>query len=450
MNSEKKKTIDMTVGKPLPLLLSFAFPILLGSIFQVLYNMVDSMIVGKFVSSEALAAVGTCTSPYNLLVNLNMGTATGVGILAAQYFGAKRDKDIRPLITNAFIVMTVTSLVISGFGFVLSPQLLKLLGTPEEVLTDASTYLRLIFLSMLGSAYYNITASVLRALGDSKTPLYFLILSSVLNTVLDIVLVTVFDMGVFGVAFATVVSQYVVTVLTLIYARKKFSYFQFGMKELKLNKKVVRQILRAGIPLALQQSTISLSALILQRFINSFGAAVMAAHTAAGRWNNIINMFFSSFAAATSTFVGQNIGAKKLERIKEVYRLFWGLVVVFCALILGLVFILDKPFMGLFTNDEEVIEIGVSAMRVYSFFAICLGNLYIHRAIINGSGDATYAMLGGFMEVISRVGIAVLLIFVFHVGRDSIWYAITGCWTFTGIFFLCRFLSGKWKTKSFA
>ena len=450
MNNVKNKTVDMTCGKPFGLLLKFALPILIGNIFQMLYNMVDAVIVGRFVSAQALAAVGAATPLYGVLVNLNMGAATGVGILAAQFFGAKREEDIRPLVINSFMLMTVSSILIGGLGYIFSPKLLVLLDTPEDILADSTKYIRLIFLAMLGSAFYNVAASVLRAVGDSKTPLYFLIFSAVLNTVLDVFCVTVVKMGVLGVAIATLLSQYIVAVLTLIYSAKKYTYFRFSREELRPDREMTGMILKAGVPLALQTSTIALSSLILQRFVNSFGSLVVAANTASGRWYGILNMPLSAFAAAVSTFVSQNIGAKKMDRIKDSVKLFWLFSIGFSLLVLVLGYLIDEAFIRLFVTDAEVIGYGAQAIRVYSTFEIMLANLYIYRAVINGAGDTRMSMWGGFVEIIFRVGFAALMIYVLDLGVISLWYAAVICWFITGLLFLGRYLSGKWKTKSFA
>lgn len=449
MRISKDRKLDMTEGKALGLLLSFSVPILIGNIFQVLYNMVDSVIVGRFVSAEALAAVGTCGSPYNLFVNLNLGTATGAGILVAQYFGAHRENMIRPLVTNAVFIMFFTSVVISGAGYLFTPQFLRLLDTPDNVLADAVTYLRIIFLSMMGSAVYNVTSGVLRALGDSKTPLYFLIFSSILNTVLDVVFVTVFHMEVLGVALATLISQYIVAVVTFFYARARYECFRFGLRDMKPDFSLIRKLLSAGVPLALQSSSISLSAMFMQRYVNSFGSVVMAGHTAASRFNNICNMPLNSFGMALSTFVGQNIGAKKPARIREGVKIFWIFSVVFSILIFIAGFTLDAPFIRLFTDDETVVSIGCIATRIYAAYVIFLANIYVNRSVINGSGDTRYSMYGGFLEILGRVGFLVLYIDLFKIGMRGLWYANISNWFITGVFFLIRFLSGKWKEKAF-
>lgn len=450
MSIDKRKNIDMTEGEPLKLLLTFAIPILFGNIFQLLYNMADSIIVGRFVSADALAAVGTCASPFGMFVSLNMGAATGVGILVAQYFGAHKEDQIKHLVVNSLLIMSMTSVVLAILGVSLAPKILMLLGAPEEVLKDAITYLRIIFLGLLGSSFYNMEAGVLRSLGDSKMPLYFLVFSSILNTIMDILCVTVFKLGVMGVGMATVISQYTVAVVTFFFARKKYNYFRFGLKDLRLNGGMVKKILKAGVPLALQNSTISLSNVFLQRFVNSFGATVMAAHTVATKFDNINNMPLGAMMMALSTFTGQNIGAKKMDRIKKAYRVMWFFALGFSVVMFTFGHLGGRAFMSLFSTDQQVIDIGVIAIGIYSSFVLFLSNIYINRAVINGSGDTRYSMFGGFMEVLGRVGFALLFIYGLKLGMRGIWYACIANWGTTGVFYLVRYVSGKWKTKSFA
>ena len=449
MSIDKRKNIDMTEGEPSKLLLTFAIPILFGNIFQLLYNMADSIIVGRFVSADALAAVGTCTSPFGMFVSLNMGAATGVGILVAQFFGAHKENKIQALVINSLLIMSITSVILGVIGVLLAPKILVLLGAPQEVLTDAITYLRIIFLGLLGSSFYNMEAGVLRSLGDSKMPLYFLVFSSILNTILDILCVTVFHLGVLGVGLATVISQYVVAVVTFYFARKKYSYFRFGLRDIRLDGSLTGKILKAGVPLALQNSTISLSNVFLQRFVNSFGATVMAAHTVAMKFDNINNMPLGATMMALSTFTGQNIGAKKMDRIKKAYRVLWLFAIGFSAVMFAFGHLGGRAFMSLFSTDEAVIEYGVIAIGIYSGFVLFLSNIYINRAVINGSGDTRYSMFGGFMEVLGRVGFALLLIYVFKMGMRGIWYACVANWGTTGVYYLARYLSGKWKEKAF-
>ncbi len=449
MSIAKRKNIDMTEGEPLKLLLTFAIPILFGNVFQLLYNMADSIIVGRFVSSDALAAVGTCASPFGMFVSLNMGAATGVGILVAQFFGAHKERKIKPLVINALLIMSMTSIVFGVLGILLAPEILRLLGAPDEVFHDAVTYLRIIYLGLLGSAVYNMEAGVLRSLGDSQMPLYFLIFSSILNTVMDLLCVTVLKLGVLGVGLATVISQYVVAAVTFFFARKKYVYFRFSVRELHFDGDLVKRILTAGVPLALQNSTISLSNVFLQRFVNSFGATVMAAHTVATKFDNIDNLPLGAMAMALSTYTGQNIGAKKLDRIKKGYRVMWIFAIGFSVVMFLFGHLGGRAFMSLFSTEETVIGYGVIAIGIYSSFVLFLSNIYINRAVINGSGDTRFSMCGGFMEVLGRVGFALLFIYGLKLGMRGIWYACIANWGTTGVFYLVRYLSGKWKNKAF-
>ena len=264
MNNSKSNITDMTFGSPSKHILIFAVPLLIGNLFQQLYNMVDALIVGNFVGANALASVGTCGSVSFLFFSLSSGLALGIGIIVAQYFGAKNEEKVRHTIGNSFYVLIAASLVVSLIGIFFSPFIMTLLQCPDIIRADAITYLRTSAFGIIFIALYNGVAAILRALGDSKTPLYFLILSSIVNVVLDLVFVLCFDWAVFGVAFATVVSQAVSAIASLIYAFKKVPYFNLSKAELTPHKTIIINSFKLGVPISLQNSLIAISCIVLQ------------------------------------------------------------------------------------------------------------------------------------------------------------------------------------------
>lgn len=442
------RQLDMTQGNPVKILITFAIPIFLGNVFQQFYNIMDSVIVGQFVGADALAAVGVCGAPYGVFVSFSMGIAAGIGIMISQLFGAKQEEQIQSAVINAFILITCTALFISVIGFLLTPWILSALGTPEAIFDRASIYMRMIFVGTLGMAFYNCVAGILRALGDSQTPLYFLIFSSFLNIVLNILFVTIIPWDVFGVGLATILGQAISAVAVFSYARKKYPYFAFGIKDIKPERKVVMMLMKVGLPLGLQNSTISLSGAVLQGFVNSFGEVVIAANTVIARFDNLLNMPLASLSMALATYVGQNMGAGKLERVKSGYRVSWIMAIFYSAAVFVIGHTCGGPFVRWFvTGEPEVTAYGITGIAIFSSAVISLSMIYINRSILNGAGDTRFALMNGIVEIIGRVGFAFLFVNILRIGPEGLWYTAISNWTLTGIVCMARYLSGVWKKK---
>lgn len=284
----KSNITDMTVGSPTRHILLFAVPLLIGNVFQQLYNMVDSVIVGNYVGANALAAVGTCGSMNFFCFSLSAGLSIGIGIVVSQFFGAKNERMVRLTIGNAVFILTVASVIVSVLGFALCPHVLRLLNCPENILPDSVIYMRTTVCGIIFVAYYNGVASILRALGDSKSPLYFLILSSVVNLALDLVFVLCFGWAVFGVALATCISQAVSAVASAVYAYRRIDYFRLTKSEIHPDGKIIKSSLKIGIPVALQNCMISISMMVLQGVVNTFGEVVMASYTIVMRVEQLV------------------------------------------------------------------------------------------------------------------------------------------------------------------
>lgn len=446
--SSKSKITDMTVGSPSKHILIFALPLLIGNIFQQLYNMVDSVIVGRFVSADALAAVGTCGSLHFFCFALSGGLAIGIGIVVAQFFGAKNEKMVRLTIVNSFFLLTFASIFVSTLAFIFAPFILRLLNCPDSLLHNAIIYIRTTSFGIIFIALYNGIAAILRALGDSKTPLYFLILSSIVNLTLDLIFVLVFKLAVFGVAIATVFSQAICCITSIIYAFKKVSYFHFSKKDFKPNLKIIFTSLKIGVPVALQNCMISVSMMILQGVVNTFGNTVMATYTIVMRVEQLIQQPYGSLGAAITSYSGQNIGAGNIERVKKGMHRGTLFALVFSILILPIFFFLGKNIISFFVmNEEDVIEIGAKALKITSLCYFMLGMIYVPRAVLNGCGDTVFSMINGITEVICRIGLSLILTKISSIGFWGIWLTTGLTWTITAIVCLIRYKTGIWKKK---
>ncbi len=445
MNAKTKIT-DMTVGNPTKHILLFAIPLFIGNMFQQLYNTIDSLIVGKYVSADALAATGTCGSLSFLFFSLSSGLAIGIGIIVSQYFGAKDDKGVRNTIANSVYILAVASLVVTILGFFLARPLLTLMSTPPEILDDAVLYLRTTCCGIVFIAIYNGVASALRALGDSKTPLYFLIVSSFLNIGFDLMFVLWFQMGVFGVAFATVIAQAVSAAASLIYARLKVPYFKLTKEELKPNKHIIARSFKLGVPMALQSSMIAISMIVIQGVVNGFGTTVMAAYTITCKVDLIASQMYNAISASLTTYSGQNLGANKIDRVKGGYKRGVIIITVYNLIVIPIVYLFCQPITAFFVNDANVISFGADALKITTVFYLVLGLIYVPRGVLNGCGDASFSLINGIAEVVCRIIFANLLTGIASVGMWGIWWATALTWTIVAIICNGRYFLGKWKT----
>lgn len=442
----KTKMTDMTVGNPTKHILLFAIPLLIGNMFQQLYNTIDSLIVGKYVSADALAATGTCGSLTFLFFSLSSGLAIGIGIIISQYFGAKDDAGVRNTIANSVYILIVASFAVMILGFLLARPLLEMMSTPEEIIDDAVTYLRTTCCGIIFIALYNGVASALRALGDSRTPLYFLIISSFLNIGFDLLFVIAFDMGVFGVAFATVIAQAVSAALSLIYAVLKVPYFKLSKEEMKPSKHIIARSFRLGVPMALQSSMIAVSMIVIQGVVNSFGTTVMAAYTITCKVDLIASQMYNAISASLTTYSGQNLGARHLDRVSAGYKRGVIILTIYNLIIIPIIYFFSQPITAFFVNELDVISFGADALKITTLFYIPLGLIYVPRGVLNGCGDAKFSLINGISEVICRIVFANLLTQIASIGMWGVWWATALTWTTVAIICNGRYLRGRWKT----
>lgn len=436
----KEKNINMTEGNPIKLLIAFALPMMIGNIFQQFYNLVDSIVVGQLVGANALASIGVTGSITFLFFALCNGIGSGGGIVTSQFFGSGDTARVKSCIANTAYIMVIFPLIVGGAAFFLAKPLLLLLKTPENLLADALLYTKMMSIGMVFVSLYNYVSSVLRALGDSKTPLYFLVFSCFLNTVLDIVFVYFFHLNVFGAALATLISQFLSGALCLLYAFKTNPYFKLTKEDLAINKEVIKKSVRLGVPMSLQFSMIAISCMALQRVVNTFGDTAAAAFTATSRIEQVIHQPYQTLGAALATFSGQNFGAGKKDRVIQGYKKSLLLMAGFTLLMVPIMQLFGEPITHLFVKEEEVIQMGAKALRISSLFYIFLGVIYVVRGVLNGVGDAFFSLLNGIVEVIGRFTVPLLLTAIPLIHVWGIWWSVGIVWFISGFTAWLRYL----------
>ena len=444
---EKKAVYSMTEGSPAKLLLRFTIPMLIGNLFQQFYNMVDSIVVGRFVGSNALAAVGATGSLNFLFFAMSFGIAAGVGVVVSQYFGAERMDMVEKSIINGMYLLAAVSALMGVVGIASARWVLAALDTPEIILEDAVIYMRVSCTGILAIAAYNGVASVLRALGDSKTPLYFMVVACFINIGLDLLFVIGFEWSVFGVALATVIAQMAAAIGAFAYALYKIPYFHIKKENRPIRRDIISRCFTLGLPIALQNALIAFSCIFLQKVVNGFGESVVAANTALGRIEQLVQQPYNSLGAAITTYTGQNIGAGKIDRVKQGYKAAFWSVVVFSIIMFVPCQLFGEQIVGVFVTEPEVVAIGAKGLSITSFFYFFLGMIYVARSVLNGAGDAAFAMINGLMEVAGRVGFAVPLTKIPLIGVWGIFFTTGFTWALTGIVSMVRYHKGKWEFK---
>ncbi len=444
---EKKAVYSMTEGSPAKLLLRFTIPMLIGNLFQQFYNMVDSIVVGRFVGSNALAAVGATGSLNFLFFAMSFGIAAGVGVVVSQYFGAERMDMVEKSIINGIYLLAAVSALMGVVGIASARWVLAALDTPEIILEDAVIYMRVSCAGILAIAAYNGVASVLRALGDSKTPLYFMVVACFINIGLDLLFVIGFEWSVFGVALATVIAQMAAAIGAFAYALYKIPYFHIKKENRPIRRDIISRCFTLGLPIALQNALIAFSCIFLQKVVNGFGESVVAANTALGRIEQLVQQPYNSLGAAITTYTGQNIGAGKIDRVKQGYKAAFWSVVVFSIIMFVPCQLFGEQIVGVFVTEPEVVAIGAKGLSITSFFYFFLGMIYVARSVLNGAGDAAFAMINGLMEVAGRVGFAVPLTKIPLIGVWGIFFTTGFTWALTGIVSMVRYHKGKWEFK---
>lgn len=436
----------MTTGSPVKLLIGFSIPMLIGNLFQQAYNLADSVIVGQLIGADALAAIGATSSITFLFFAICNGFAAGGGIIVSQFFGRGDTGRVKNCIVNTAYIMILLPLFVGGMSLLIAGPVLRMLDTPENIFQDSLHYLQLMSSGIIFVSLYNLVSSMMRALGDSKTPLYFLIFSCFLNIALDILFVYCLGFGVVGAGVATIISQFVSAVLCIAYGMKTNPYFKFSRDDVHLRGDLILKTVKLGFPLSLQFSLIAISCMALQKVVNSFGAVAVAAFTSTGRIEQVIHQPYQTLSAGVSTFCGQNYGAKDYKRVVEGYHKGFLLMTIFTLIMLPLIQIFGESITAIFVNDPEVIQMGATALRITSWFYIFLGMIYIIRGVLNGLGDAFFALLNGIVEVIGRFTVPVFLTMIPAVGVWGIWWSVAVVWFMSGFTAWLRYLYKRKKT----
>lgn len=443
---KQRKEINMITDHPGRSLLLFALPMILGNLFQQFYNIIDSVVVGRFVGEEALASVGASFSITNVFIAIAVGGGIGSSVVVSQFLGAKQTGNMKTAISTTLINFLTIGVILGGLGLVFNDRILLLMNTPSNVFEQAAVYLSIYFIGLPFLFMYNVQAAVFQSLGDSKTPLYLLLFSSLLNIVLDLVFVTQFHKGVSGVAVATLIAQGLSAVLSfLVLIRRLKSYETTELFHI-YDWKMTVHMMRVAIPSTLQQSIVHIGMLLVQSVVNGFGSAVMAGFAAGTRIESICIVPMLALGNAMSTYTAQNMGAKKTDRIKKGYGVCCMMAAAFAAIICVMMEGFGEIFIRSFLNESstsEAFATGISYVHFISFFYIFIGLKAITDGLLRGAGDVVVFTAANLVNLAIRVSGAALLAPV--IGVQAVWFAVPIGWTANYIISLIRYLTGKWE-----
>lgn len=437
---------DMTQGKEWKLILSFTLPLIGGNLLQQIYSLADSLIVGNFAGQSALASVGTSFPVTFLLLALATGMTNGVGVMASQFFGAKDKPAFQKNLSTALFTLLGAGILITILGIALSrPLLAGLLRADGEILSDALLYLRIYCAGLVFQFAYNTFAAILRSIGDSRSTMYFLLISTVLNIILDLIFVQFWAVA--GVAWATVIAQGVSAILAGLYLFRKVEAARFQKGQFRFHKGMFLTSLRLGIPTSIQQCSVGLGMVLMQRLINSFGVDTISAVTAAMKLESFAMVPIMMFYMGLSNFTGQNMGAGKLDRIKRGYHQTMVMAMITCALII-LLLIFAGPFaIRLYHMNAAATAIGVEYLQTLAGFFLIFCVMYITNGVLQGSGDVAFPTAGSITSLAVRVIVANLMATVSFIGYRSIFWSIPVGWLFGTAIVFIRYLTGKWQKK---
>jgi len=438
---------DLTTGKEGKLIFQFALPMLFGNVFQQLYNVVDSIIIGKVLGKEALAAVGANFPLIFALISFVVGIAIGSTIIVAQYFGAKQMENVKRTIDTLYIFMFVASVFLTIVGIWGSEYIFKLISLPEEVIPLAIDYFNVYAIGFVFFFGFQGTSAILRGLGDSKTPLYFLIVSTVMNIALDLFFVLVLNWGIKGVAAATVIAQAGAFFSIIFYLNRYHKFLDFSPLKMRFDMEIFKKSLRIGLPSGFQQTFVSIGFLALYRIVNTFGTPTIAAYSIAMRIDMFAAMPAMNFSAAISTFVGQNIGANKFERIGKGLNATLLMTTVISVLVTVMALLFAEPLMYLFTNDTEVVEIGKQYLYIVSGFYVMFSFMFVFGGVLRGAGDTIVPM---FITILALwiVRIPVSYFLSLEIGVTGIWWGIPIAWAVGVIASFSYYKTGRWKKRA--
>lgn len=435
---------DLTTGKEGKLILEFAAPMLLGTIFQQLFSIVDSVVVGNFIGKEALAAVGASFPVIFVMVSMIIGLVMGTTVVISQYFGAGDLEKVKRAIDTMYIYSTVAGVISTIVGLLIAEPLLKMLDLPENIMPGAVLYLRIYLSGMLIFFGYNGTAAVLRGLGDSKTPLYFLIIATIANIVFVLLFVAVFNWGIAGAAYATLLANAIAFGLAIYWLNRTHKIIRIAIRGLHFDREIFRQSVKIGLPTGIQQTLVALGGLALLGIVNQFGTDVIAGYSVASRLDAMALIPAMSFSQALSTFVGQNIGANKYERVRtgliSAIKMS-GIVTIITTLI---IIFGGHLLMGLFTKDEAVIRTGDQYLTIVSASYLLFTMMFIYNGLLRGAGDTLLPMFFSLLSLwIIRIPVAWFL--SARIGSAGIWWSIPAGWAVGLALAYAYYKTGRWK-----
>jgi putative MATE family efflux protein len=438
---------DLTQGNPTRLIFKFATPMLLGNVFQQLYNVTDSIIVGKYLGKEALAAVGASFPLIFMLVAFIIGIASGSTIIIAQYYGAKDMAKVRRSIDTMYIFLFFASLLIGILGILFSGPIFRLIRLPDEVVPQAALYMNVYLSGIVFFFGFNGSSAILRGLGDSKTPLYFLVISTVTNIIFDLLFVAVFEWGIAGAAFATVLSQAGAFITMVLYLNRRHPVINLSWRKLEWDREIFMSSIKIGVPTGFQQTFVSLGMLALLRIVNDYGTDTVAAYSVAGRIDGLAALPAMNFGQALSTYAGQNIGANRIHRVKQGLIATLNMSGAVAVITSILIMIFRTQLMALFTTDADVIQIGARYLLIVSGFYLFFSSMFVIGGVMRGAGDTVVPM---FITLFSlwavRIPLAAFL--SKRIGVDGIWWAIPIAWFLGMALSYIYYRNGNWKKKA--
>lgn len=418
----------MTVGNPIRLMVLFAIPMWIGGVFQLMYNMVDTIVVGRFVSTDALAAIGATSSTTAFILFLGNGVTNTLSIIVSQAEGARQAEKLKKVVAHAAYLVVAAGIFLGLVSFLIARPLMQLLGTDPLIIDDSVTYIRIVSGLTIAQMCYNGSAAILRAIGDSRTPLYFLIFSSVMNIVLDLAFVLGLNAGVAGVAWATILSQLLSGILCISYMMKKYERLRPNRSAWKYDPSLMNEFIRIGLPLVVQSVTLNIGMFVITAVINSFGKDIMAAYTIGSRVEHLATVTFSNIAFSFSVFSGQNFGARQFDRIRSGYFKGSMLVVALTLFSTAVMMVFAKPLALLFMDEpqEIVLTEAVKLIRIEAAMYILLGTIWGVNSILRGMGAVKITLISSIVELVSKIGLSVLL--PIFLGTIGVWLAAPIGW----------------------
>jgi len=445
---EKKQSQDLIHGSIAKSIFWFSVPLLVGNLFQQLYNTVDSYVVGNYVSKQALAAVGASSPIINMLIGFFMGLATGAGVIIAQYYGGNDHKRLQQAVHSSAALTIVMSIFLTIVGILSTNPMLHAIGTPTDIFEQSSQYLFIYFAGISFNLIYNMGSGILRAIGDSKRPLYFLIIASLINVVLDFVFVKYLHLGVSGAGYATLLAQAISSILVVWVLVKSEDIYRLNLKNIRFHFPILKKIILIGLPTGLQQSIVSLSNVIVQSYVNAFGSSVVAGYSASIRIDGFVNLPLQSFNMAVTTFVGQNIGAKRYDRVKKGSRLTLFMTLATIGAIAIILYFYGEAFIAVFNNEPDVVQAGRTMQLAFIPFYILLPINQVYSGVLRGAGKSAVPM---YIMIFNFVILRQIYLAIITKMTTSVYYVFMGwpvTWITCALMFVIYYHKAKWLPEN--